>query len=198
MLIVPLVLLRQSRLGNRITGAMFRWILVCMMLAASIGGECGIAKAEESLEYAVKGAYLFKFSAYVEWPPQSFSDATAPFVIGILGKDPFGNKLEDIVKNRLVQGRAVLIKHYKRVDEVTDAHILYINSSEVKNREQINASLTGKGILTVTESAWGSGSIVNFIIEENKVRFEIDPKVAVQAGLKLSSKLLGIAKVKQE
>jgi YfiR/HmsC-like len=176
-------------------GACCRWFLALVALTLWGGTATGAAKAEDSLEYAVKGAFLFKFGAFVEWPPSALPEPGAPFIIGILGEDPFGANLDQMVQNREVHGRPVVIKRYKRIEQARDAHILYISTSEKERLQEIAASLSGTSILTVSDESRQAGGIINFIIQENKVRFEIDAEAAERAGLKLSSKLLSLAKV---
>jgi hypothetical protein len=170
-------------------------VLSVVAVALSCGTGHGAMKAEGSLEYAIKGAFLFKFGDFVEWPPSAFPGPGTPFVIAILGKDPFGASLEQTVQNRTAHGRPVVIKRYKRIEQVQDAHILYISPSETERLEEIAASLSGTSILTVSDESPQPAGIINFIIQENKVRFEIDIEAAESAGLKLSSKLLSLAKL---
>ncbi|MES2353515.1 MAG: YfiR family protein [Pseudomonadota bacterium] len=169
--------------------------LIALIGVLDMGNGIAKTEAEDSLEYAVKGAFLFKFSAYIEWPLSAFANDAAPFVIGILGEDPFGAKLDAIVQDQKVQGRPVVIKRYKQLDQARGAHILYISAAETEYSEQIFASLRGSNILTVSEESFETGSIINFVVQENKVRFVIDLKAADIAALKVSSKLLALAKV---
>lgn len=172
-----------------------RCFLALIALIFSFGMASGAGIAGDSLEYQVKGAFLFKFGAFVEWPPSAFPEPGTPFVIGILGDDPFGATLDQTIENRKVQGRPVVIKRYKRGEQVRDAHILYISPSETGRLEQIAASLRGVSILTISDESLTPRGIINFVIQENKVRFEIDAEAADRAGLKVSSKLLSLAKV---
>jgi len=168
--------------------------LIALVVLLDVGKGVAKTEVEESLEYAVKGAFLFKFSAYVEWPRSAFANTTTPFVIGILGEDPFGANLDAIVQDRTVEGRVVLIKRYKQPDQARAAHILYISATEATSQEQILTSLHGMNILTVSNDSPETGSIINFVVQDGKVRFEIDLKAADVAGLKVSSKLLALAK----
>jgi len=172
-----------------------RWFLaLAFFVIASIG--TGIAaNAQQSLEYLVKGAYLYKFGDFVEWPPSAFPEPESPFVVGVLGKDPFGPDLDAIVQGRTIQGRPVVIRRFAQVNEVRNAHILYIGTTRTINLEQILARLRNTSILTVSDESRGPVGIINFIMVGSKVRFEIYPKAATRAGLKVSSKLLDVAEV---
>src|SRR5882724_8533961 len=172
-----------------------RLLLLGVALAASFSLAGTATTTQESLEYAVKGAFLFKFGSFVEWPSSAFPNPDTPFVIGILGKDPFGASLDQIVQGRTVQGRVVVIQRLQRVEQAKDVHILFVARTEMERAEQIAASLRGNSVLTVSDveqslQAW----MINLVTVDNKVRFEIDEDLAQRAGLKLSSKLLSLAK----
>lgn len=171
------------------------WAALVALNLFFFGWGSAAAKTEESLEYAVKGAFLLKFGAFVDWPASALSEPGASFIIGILGEDPFGANLDEMVKNREVHGRPVAIKRYKRMEQAREAHILYISPSERERLGQIVASLDGASVLTVSDESPQPAGIINFIIQEKKVRFEIDLEAAERSGLKLSSKLLSLAKL---
>jgi hypothetical protein len=113
---------------------------------------------------------------------------------GILGEDPFGTDLDRSVQGLTVQGRSVVIKRYQRVEQSRDAQILYISATTQERREYLLGRLRDENVLTVSDKSALPGGIVSFVIQENKVRFEIDAEAAERAGLKLSSKLLALAK----
>jgi len=142
------------------------------ILALLLGGLPAQAQAPE---YEVKGVFMYKFGDYVEWPAAAFDGPGAPFTIGILGDDPFDGTLDQIVQNRTVQGRPVVIKRFHRVDEVRGVQILYLGASEA------------------SDQARQPGAVITFVLQDKKVRFEIDQDAAGRSGLKLSSKLLSLA-----
>jgi hypothetical protein len=159
---------------------------------------CGTrAQSPTAGEYQVKAAFLYNFAKFVEWPPSSFSDASAPLRICVFGQDPFGQALLDITHEKIVGG------HILQVDQVVDValartcHILFIASSEKVQLKRILESLQGTDVLTVgdTKGFAELGGIINFVLENDRVRFEVNRKAADRAGLKISSKLLGVAKL---
>lgn len=170
-----------------------RWSAALLALSLTPGLGRGTALAEEPLEYAVKAVYLLKFGDYVEWTPGALPGPGMPFVIGVLGNDPFGAHLDLAVKGRTVQGRSIVIKRYQRVDQVENVQILYISPAETGRWEGRPASLRGMSVLTVSDGTPQQGAIINFVIQGNKVRFEIDADAAERADLRLSSKLLSLA-----
>ncbi len=151
------------------------------------------AKADDAVEYAIKGTFLAKFGDFVEWPAAAFPQPDAPFVIGILGEDPFGSSLDKTLENRSIQGRKMVVVRYKRIEQAGDAHILFIARDTPQHRDTVLTELRKRNVLTVTDKSKRPDGIINFVIHENRVRFEIDADAAEQAGLKLSSKLLSLA-----
>ena len=167
------------------------WMLATLLMAMVVPATT--VKAASAIEYAIKGTYLFKFGAFVEWPKTVFASAESPLVIGILGEDPFGSDLDQSLKNQTVEGRQVVLMRFKRVEQARDAQILFIGHDTLQPRENILADLRGRSVLTVTDKSSQRGGIITFLLRDNKVRFEIDVNAADQAGLKISSKLINLA-----
>ena len=164
---------------------------LCLLLALGIGAV--FARAGDTMEYRVKGAYLFKFGDYVEWPASALPKPGMPFVIGILGDDPFGPRLDQVVRGHTIQGRPIQVKRFKRVEEVWDVQILFLGRTEPPMRERIMTDLEGLSILTVSDGEAYPGVILRFVTLGNKVRFEANLDAAEHLHLKLSSKLLDLA-----
>jgi hypothetical protein len=143
----------------------------------------------EGLEYQVKAAFLFNFLKFVEWPPAA---ADSPWVIGVLGRDPFQGAMEDTVRGKIVSGRRVEVRHYARPEDVKDCNILFIGRAD---SERMTTPVQ-PGMLTVGESPGflNSGGIINFYLDDNRVHFEIRPEIAHAAGLRLSSQLLRLGR----
>jgi YfiR/HmsC-like len=141
------------------------------------------------LEYQVKAAFLFNFLKFVEWPPAA---ADTPWVIGVLGHDPFGTALDETVRGKMVNGRRVDVRHYDRLADVKDCHILFIGRSDYE-RTGIPVQA---GLLTVGEAPGflKAGGAINFYLEDNRVHFEIRPGVARAASLHVSSQLLKLGR----
>jgi hypothetical protein len=162
------------------------------MLAASLTllsplGSAG--EAENHLEYQVKAAFLFNFLKFVEWPPAA---AETPWVIGVLGHDPFGEVLDETVRGKIVNGRKIEVHRYSKPAEAKDCNILFIGRGDYER----TGIPTQSGLLTVGEAAGflRSGGAVSFYLEENRVRFEIRPEAARAAGLHVSSQLLKLGR----
>ena len=148
---------------------------------------------EESPEYAIKAAFLFKFGAFVEWPAAVFESASAPLIIGIVGEDPFGAAIEKHVKGRTVSNRQIRVIRSQRIDQINGEHILFISQSEMLRMDPILSKIKGRHVLTVAEFE-NPNIIIRFIVEHDKVRFDINLDQAHRVGLKPSSKLLSVAR----
>ena len=174
--ISPAVRLRTTRLAV----ALF---LLCALVSRA-GAQYG--------EYEVKAAFLSNFTQFVKWPAKAFSDAAAPFSIGILGDDPFGNALEKIVQGQSGAGRKIAIRRGRRAEDVRSCQIVFISKSERARIAEHIAALQGAAILVVgeTEQFTRQGGAIGFKMEGDKVRFEIGSGTAQRAGLELSSRLL--------
>jgi hypothetical protein len=161
---------------------------------------CSLAvetQAQSAGEYQVKAAFLFNFAKFVEWPPSSFSAASAPLRICVFGRDPFGRELRDITNEKTVNGRKLEVNQVVDLQLARTCHILFIASSEKAQLKRILESLRGTDVLTVgdTKGFAELGGMINFVLENDRVQFEVNHKAAEQAGLKISSKLLSVAKL---
>ena len=150
--------------------------------------------ADEPLEYQVKAAFLLNFTKFIEWPAAAFASPDAPISICILGDDPFGNMLDQIVAGEVVNGRRVTVQRIKRTPPPQSCQLLFMLKSEkdiLKNLPGL-----GPGVLAVGEGDGfiHSGGMIAFAIENRRVRFDVNQTAAKNAGLKLSSKLLSVAR----
>jgi YfiR/HmsC-like len=171
----------------------FLWVLGAVVLLLSRAP----AQSPAAGEYQVKAAFLYNFAKFVEWPPGGFSDASAPLRICVLGQDPFGQELRNITNEKTVNGRKLQIDHMVDVHLARTCHILFIASSEKTQLNRILEGVRGSYVLTVgdTKGFAELGGMINFVLEKNRVQFEVNHKAAEQAGLKISSKLLNVAKL---
>ena len=148
-----------------------------------------------SLEYAVKATYLYKLAPFVNWPPGTFTAADAPFDICVLGPDPFDDFLEKAVGGRKLGTHPFKVLRLDAIAPGDDCQIAFIHYARAEQVRAALQALDGKPVLTVTdaEDADSSGCIVQFVIRDGHVRFEIDNAAAVRNHLAISSKLLGLA-----
>lgn len=148
-------------------------------------------------EYQVKAVFLFNFTQFVDWPAQTFTNAQAPFVIGVLGRDPFGSALDEAVRGETVNGRSLVVQRYRSVEELKPCQILFIDRSAVGEVNRTLAALGHQSTLTVTDfdAQAPSTEIIRFLNEGKKIRLRINVDSAREAGLTISSKLLRPAEV---
>lgn len=168
----------------------FKWSVGTQFLCAL----CTVSTpAQQPSEHQVKAAFLFNFANFVQWPPDALTDTTT-LTIGILGDDPFGNAFKPF-ERRKIKGHPLRIVHSTRLQELPTCHVLFISNSEEKHLEKIFQHLRDRPVLTVSESAKfaRSGGMINFVLQDKKVRFEINLQQTREAKLKLSSKLLKLA-----
>ena len=154
----------------------------------------------ESVEYPVKLAFLYNFAKFVEWPPDSYRDPGAPLEICIVGHDPFSPESERELRTRTVGGHPVGVQTLKQTDTLRVCHMVFIPITEKDQADKILRSLKGSSTLTVGEAEGFAvlGGIINLTVEGNKVHFEVNRLAADRAGLKISSKLLSLAKIVRE
>lgn len=145
----------------------------------------------------VEAVFLFNFTQFVDWPPQAFADAAAPIVIGVLGSDPFGATLDEVVRGEAVKGRPLVVHRGQHIEELVDCQILFISRSERTHLAPLLAMLKGRNVLTVSDlDEFASvGGMICFVLVDNKVRLRVNPEAAKAAGLTVSSKLLRVAQI---
>jgi hypothetical protein len=150
-----------------------------------------------SSEYEVKAACLVKFIGYVKWPEHVFKSASAPIVVAVVGPDPFGAALDNAFKNKSVQGRKIEIRRFETTADIEECHVLFVAAQEHPKLPQILEKTAQQHVLVVGESsgAAAKGASINFVIEDKKVRFEINVEASKRAELEISSQLLKLAKI---
>jgi hypothetical protein len=148
-------------------------------------------------EYQVKAAFLYNFAKFVQWPAEAFQTANEPIVICILGQDPFGRSLEDIVIGRAIEGRSLTVRHISSVKQVTGCHMMFISAAEYKSSPPMLSEIKTPGVLTIGDSdaSAADGVVINFKLAAGKVRFEINVEAAEREKLRISSRLLSLAQI---
>lgn len=154
------------------------------------------AQGNLSGEYQVKAAFLFHFAQFVDWPPEAFKDAASPLTYCTAGRDPFQGALEASLNGKMIGDRPVRVVHFRQVEEIRGCQILFLGTPEKKFISATLANLRASPVLTVGESENFArvGGMIGFFLEDNKVRFEINLDAAERAKLKISARLLALAK----
>lgn len=153
------------------------------------------APAAASIEYSVKAAYLAKLGIFVEWPRSSFQTPQSPVVLCVEGADPFGDTLDKIVEGQRIGERTITVHRISVVTRDSGCSILFAGGSDQQSVDQALAAVDGTGVLTVTDNEHDGdeGAIVDFVIQDGRVRFNIDDRAAARNGIVLSSHLLALA-----
>jgi len=169
--------------------------IFALILALPLAGD-GQAADTQPTEYQLKAAYLYHFAQFVDWPPVAFAQPNSPLIIGVLGENPFGKDLPHTVEGKVLSNHPLVVQEYHSLAEMTNScHILFISSSEKKRLPEIFAALKGTSVLTVSEvdHFTENGGMVNFVLESDRIRFQINETMVEKAGLKMSFKLLSLA-----
>jgi len=170
------------------------WLVI---LALLFSGVKDLSAQPVSQEYQVKAAFLYNFSQFIEWPASVLPGNQSPLVIGVLGEDPFGGYLDELVRGERVGNHPLVVRRFRQVAEIQTCHILFVSQSESKQLEQIFSYLKGRNILTVgdAENFAIRGGMIRFITENNRIRFRINLAAARAESLTISSKLLRAAEI---
>ena len=171
------------------------WLCALAVLGAVAPGAS--AQTAASKEYQLKAVFLFNFAQFVEWPARAFREAEAPLVIGVLGEDPFGAYLDELVAGEKVGIRPLIVRRYQRVEDIAECHILFISRSETATLDKSLAHLKGRSVLTVgdMDTFTQQGGMVRFFTENGKIRFKINVQAAKACELTPSSKILSPATI---
>jgi len=145
------------------------------------------ARAADSLETAVKATYLYKFAPFVTWP-----SGGQTFTICVVGTDPFGPLLDRAVAGQQASGRPIAVRRLALADKSQPCDIAYIGGSAAQSVRDALRALHGAPVLTVTDSGSPAG-VIDFTLDQGRVRFRIDDEAAAENGLVISSKLLSLA-----
>lgn len=164
------------------------------------GGGLAWADARSDLEDQVKAAFLFNFTKFVEWPADAFEGPGDPVTVCVAGEDAVGESLDAQVQGESVNSRRLVVHRTRSLAELRGCHLVFVPASERRRQREILTSLQGTGILTVGDAAGflTDGGIIRFVLDQNRVRFEINRAAAEASGLKLSSKLLRLARTVYE
>ena len=148
-------------------------------------------------EYQLKAAFLFNFMQFVQWPAAAFDGGASPMVIVVLGADPFGEHLDELVRGETIRGRPIVVQRHARIEDVGQCQLLYVNESDQRKLKAVLAKLARQPVLTVSDAPefTRQGGMINFVTQDNRVRLLINVDAATAAQLTLSSKLLRPAQI---
>jgi YfiR/HmsC-like len=173
---------------------------ILLLTSASVLPLRSVRAQDAPTEYQVKAAYLFNFLKFVEWPGDPLADTHGRWIIGIVGDNPFGDELTQIISGKTVQGHELQVRRFQPGEDLHACHILFISASEKKRLPSVLATLNSSSVLTVADMDHfiESGGMIQFVMEDKRVRFAIDVGASGRARLKVSSKLLSLARTVTE
>ena len=172
-------------------------LIAALLLAAALMAPGSLAaQAPRAAEVQIKAAFLYKFGGFVEWPAASFARPDSPFTIGVLGADAMAAELERVAAGRTVQGRPVAVHKLRRGEPPAGLHVLFVGQQEAAKLAEVLAAVKGTMPLVVTDSENGlaQGSMINFVSSEDKVRFDVALPPAERGQLRISARLLAVAR----
>jgi len=179
-------------------------LIVALSVSLSWAPEAGAQVSDsDSSEYLIKAGFIYNFAKFVEWPTAAFAQPDSPIVIGILGTDPFGTLIDRIVENKKIGARGFVVKRLKwntDLKDLKECQILFVGASERAHLDDLVQIVKSLPILTVGETPGFAerGGVIRFVLEDNRVRFEINVAAAHQADLTISSRLLTLARIIQQ
>jgi hypothetical protein len=150
-------------------------------------------------ETQIMAVFLFNFTQFTAWPPSAFSSPEAPLIIGIAGPDPFGKFLQETINSETVQGHPLEIRRFRSVEDIGKCHVLYINERDPAKVSEIIIKVTVYNTLTVSDCVdfCKLGGMIGFFRKNNKIKLQVNPGAAQNAGLIISSKLLRVAEIRE-
>lgn len=154
------------------------------------------ASASQS-EYALKSVFLYNFCRFIDWPDSAFASPNEPFIIGIIGDDPFGSLLNEAIEGEKYHNRPIRIDHFRTPGDIKRCHLLFVSHAGAGRVDSILAAVAGKSVLTVseTEDFLNRGGMITLTAEQNRIRLRINLAPLESANLTVSSKLLRVAEI---
>ena len=174
--------------------------VAALLLAASLALYFGVsparAQGEAAPEARVKAAFLYKFLAYVEWPSGAAPTSDGPFVIGVTGADEIAAELEQLVPGRTVNGRPLFVRRLSEGDPVRGVSMLFVGRGASGRLPAVVRAAQPQGILIVSDTERGleMGSVINLVVVEERVGFEVSLEAARRTGLTINSRMLPVAR----
>lgn len=178
--------------SRRLAATRIAAALLALLVPAA--GLCGEGLSTDN-PFLVKAAYLVNFAKYVAWPAGAFASTNAPIRITVVGRNPFGDSLDDLVRGRLVQHRPIEIRRATDLEDLGDCHILYIGGMDREREAEILAAVRDRPVLTVGEDRdfLDRGGMIRFFIQRKSVLFDVHLARAGHAGLEIHARMLETA-----
>jgi hypothetical protein len=174
------------------------WALRLLLVILLGGLNSAYAQTKPPLEYQIKAAFLFNFTRFVHWPTTAYLSSDSPFIIGVVGKDPFGRYLDELMSGEAVDGHRIIVRRFNDDADLSSCQLVFFNLDEPQKLKSTLTQLSRQSTLCVSDNDdfLRMGGILHFYMEDNKVKMEINLSAAKAAKLEISAKLLQLAKLK--
>ncbi len=178
------------RIRRRASALVLPLVLACLSVptwGAVAGGGPRVTR-----EYDLKAAFLFNFAQFVDWPPEAFANDRAPFVIGVVGEDPFGRSLDEIVAGESVREHPIVVRRFPTLHDLGPCHMLFVGRPDAARPWEVAEALRGRTVLTVGDAKGfaSHGGAIEFVVVGGRLRLIVNVAEARAAKLTISSKLL--------
>ena len=182
---------------NSQTPRLSRRLAAALLVVAMILGWLAPRASAQYSETEVKAAFILNFAQFSKWPPKAFADAGASLTIGVFGDDSLGGALDKVCRGQSIGGRKITIKRTRRLEDLKNCQLVFVAQSESGRIGEVLSGSQGAAILIVGESDRFArkGGAIGFVMDGDKVRFEINPGAAQRNGVEISSRLLKLGKV---
>lgn len=170
-------------------------IFVAVLLTLSfMQGSHALAEKQIPTKYQVKAAFVYNFMKFITWPEESLNGPDDKFIVAVIGEGRINEPLAKI-HGKLIDGYEIRFIQFNNEEDLMFSHVLFINSSDDYTIAQVVAKTRDKPTLTIAHSNGflKIGGMINFVIDEESVRFEMNNEAAKRSGLKISAKLLRLA-----
>lgn len=175
-----------------------RVLLLGVLLAGILGALAPVRGHAEGREYEFKSAYVYNFIKFVDWPAQRLPASSSTINVCVVGKEAYRAAL-DTINGKLVKGKTIAVTPYNGPQDISRCHILFVGDAETTHLSALLEGARPAGVLTVGDSSSfvKEGGVIRFRNENNKIRFDINPRAAEESGLTISSQLLKLARIVQ-
>jgi hypothetical protein len=178
----------SNTIGSQLALHVFLLLAICALPRGSIHAQ------DSPTEYQVEAIYLFNFLKFVEWPSRVATNANGPWVIGIIGDNPIGNELPQIITGKTIQGHELQVRRFQNGEDLHVCRAVFISASERKHLPSILANLRGSSVLTVgdMDGFLAFGGMIRFVKGDKAMKIAINAEATDRGGFKVSSKLLSL------
>lgn len=174
-----------------------RKLCAIILVLSSLGAALQASAQQGASEYEVKAVFLHHFFQFVQWPDSAFSDSSSPYIVGVLGDDPFGHLIDEALQGDSVGGRPIHIRRYEDLQAARESHLLYIAETDEKKLKKMLDNLRNQEVLTVSDvEGFGSmGGMIELAKNGTSLKLKINHQSAKDAKLQISSRLLKLAEI---